>query len=251
MSDDAIETVQSTGHEAEVAPTAESSTDAATVQEPEQQVEGGDGPKKPAKIPDSVQRRINELTRQRHEGQRTIDAQQQELETYRRLLAAQQDPSQTQQPYQPPQPAQDPQALAQQIVAEQQFNQACDAIYEQGKAEFADFDEAVSNLGVLGVQPDFIRAVASFDKPAALLHALASDLDAAERILAMPPVQQGRELERLAHKAAAPKAPPVSKAPAPIAPVDGTASVETDPNKMSMDEWVKWRESQVSKRKGR
>ena len=41
---------------------------------------------------------------------------------------------------------------------------------------------------------------------------------------------------------------PVSKAPKPITPVKGTATPNTDPSKMSMDEWLVWRKEHMKKR---
>jgi hypothetical protein len=74
-----------------------------------------------------------------------------------------------------------------------------------------------------------------------VIYALGKNPEEASRILALSPVQQGRELERLALKAGQPATKAVSKAPAPITPVDGSTTVEKDPSKMSTDEWMKWR----------
>lgn len=235
MTDEVLETtVEPTGQEAELAPQVENSTEPTTVQEVEQPAE-----QKPNRIPDSVQRRINELTRQKHEAQRQNDELRHQVEQLRQG-------DQTQ----PQQTAQDPQQIAQQIVQRQNFDAACNRVYEQGKAQFSDFDSAVANLSVLGVQPEFLEAVTSMDNPHGILYALAADLDDAARIMSLPPVLQGRELERLSIKAAAPASAPVSKAPAPITPVDGSASVNTDPEKMTTEEWMAWRKQNIgSKRK--
>lgn len=241
MSEEVIgETVESTEQlPAEETQEVENSSEATAEQEAQQPEE-----QKPARIPDSVQRRFNELTRQKYEAQRALEAQQQQIDTYKRLLEAQGTE------HQPANvPAQDPTVIAQQIVKQQQFDQACNAVYEQGKAEYQDFDAAISNLSVLGIQPDFLEAVTSMDKPAAVLYALAADLDGAARIMSLPPVLQGRELERLAQKAAAPKSQPVSQAPAPIAPVDGRATVESDPSRMSTEEWMAWRNQQLASKR--
>lgn len=239
MADDVIDTaVEPTELEVEQAPQAEQSAEAAPVQEAEQQSE-----QKPNRLPESVQRRINELTRQKHEGQRQIDELSRQVAHYQQLQTQGDQP-------QAQLPAQDPTQIAQQIVHQQNFDAACNRVYEQGKAAFSDFDSAISNLSVLGVQPEFLEAVTSMENPHAVLYALAGDLDDAARIMSLSPVLQGRELERLSLKAAAPKSIPVSKAPAPITPVDGSASVEADPEKMSTSEWMAWRNQQLaSKRK--
>lgn len=240
---DAVDTAELAGQEpAEQAQQAATdSTEQAAVQTPEQSESQQEQRQQP---PAWAQKRIDQITRDKHEALRAAEAARQEAETYRRLIEAQQRGETVEAPQQPRQEA-DPYALAQQIRQQEKFNEACDRVFEQGKAEFADFEDSLKNLSYLGqIQQEFLAAVIETDKPAAVLHALASDLDAAARILALPPVQQGRELERLALKAAAPKPQSVSKAPAPVTPVDGTATVQTDPDKMSMDEWVKWRQSQ-------
>ncbi|HBO1919648.1 hypothetical protein FA101_22425 [Pseudomonas aeruginosa] len=248
MTDEVIDVaVEPTGQEVELAQEADiSSTDQAAVQEAEQQ-EQQEEPK--AKKPDAwVQKRIDQLTREKYEERRRTEALQQENETYRRLLEAQKDGEKIELPTQQ-KSDQDPYELAKQIRRHEEFNDRCNKAYEQGKTEFADFDDSIKNLQLLGQIPqDFLEAVTELEKPHAVLYALAQDLDNAARILSLPPVQQGRELERIALKAAAPKAKPVSKAPAPIAPIDGSPSVEADPTKMSMDQWVKWRESQLAQR---
>lgn len=238
MSDEVLETtVEPTGQEAELAPQVESSTESTTVQEAEQPNDP-----KPNRLPESVQRRINELTRQKHEGQRQIEELSRQVAQFQQLQQG--DPSQ------PQQLAQDPQQIAQQIVQRQNFDAACNRVYEQGKAQFGDFDSAISNLSVLGVQPEFLEAVTAMDNPHGILYTLAGDLDNAARIMSLPPVLQGRELAQIALKAAAPVSAPVSKAPAPITPVDGSASVNSDPEKMSTEEWMAWRKQNIgSKRK--
>ena len=68
-----------------------------------------------------------------------------------------------------------------------------------------------------------------------ILYQLGKNPDNAERILAMPPMQMGIELAKLT--TAAPAQKPVSKAPPPLSPVGGAATVEPDFSKMSDDEW--------------
>ncbi|WP_315809449.1 hypothetical protein [Pseudomonas sp. C9-3] len=246
MSDESS-AVEPTGQEVEQAQQAElNSTEQATVQEAEQPGEQQDDQRQ--KTPQWVQKRLGQLTARNHATQAELDAARRENETYRRLLDAQQNGDQVQLPQQQ-QDTRDPQALAQQIVQQQAFDARCNDAYAQGKAEFSDFDERIQNLTLLGqLDPGFLDAVTSMEKPHVILHALAGDLDNAARILSLSPVAQGRELERLAQKAAAPKTTPVSSAPAPITPVGGSAKVETDPSKMSTKDWMAWREKNAKTR---
>lgn len=240
---DAVETAELAGQEsaeqAHQAATDSTEQAAVTPEQPEERQEPRQQP------PAWAQKRIDQVTREKYEARREAEQARTEAETYRRLLEAQQNGEQVQLPQTQQRPAEDPMQIAQQLVRQERFNEACNKVFEQGKAEFGDFEDSLKNLTYLGQIPqEFLAAVVELEKPHAVLHALASDLDAAARILALPPVQQGRELERLALKAAAPKPQPVSKAPAPVTPVDGSANAAPDPDGMSMSDWVKWREQQ-------
>ena len=191
------------------------------------------------------QTRIDELTRARHQAQR-------EAETLRQQLAIYQQPG-----YQPEQAPQEQQRTqspvdidslatqrAQQLLAEQRFAEQCNKVYSDGKAAFPDFDQAVANLQMLGVNRDFLELATSSDAGAKLLHHLGTDLDETARLLTLPPVQMARELTRLEIKLAQPAPPPpVSKAPAPITPLGSSALNDVgDPSRMSDAEWYAQRQ---------
>lgn len=190
------------------------------------------------------QRRIDELTRQRYEAERRAEAALQllqgkgegeepkpgeklsEAEVERRALAK-----------------------AQELAAEQAFNQECNRIYEAGVKAFSDFDDAIQNFRMLGgLTPPMIEAAAATDMPEKVLYELGSNPDEAERIIKMTPTRMGVELAKLAQKLSAPK-PAVSKAPPPIKPVDGAGKGEKDPDKMSDAEWMEWRNKQIAARR--
>lgn len=224
-----------------------SSTDEATVQESQVQEEESRN-----KTPEWVQRRFNEMTRDRHEAQRKADAAIQEAATYRQLVEAMRNGEET--PNQPvvKAPVNDDERIreaAQKLNQAEQFNTRCNSVYETGKAEFPDFEQAVQNLGMLGVTQEFLAGAVGLDDAHKVLHALGSNPDEASRILSLPALQQGRELERLASKAPAKVVKPVSRAPAPISTtVDGSGGSTKDPSKMTMEEFAKWRNSQPRKR---
>lgn len=70
------------------------------------------------------------------------------------------------------------------------------------------------------------------------------------RLASLPPHKQGLEFARLEARLSEQK-PATTKAPAPP-PTVGTRSapVEKDPDNMSADEWLKWREAQLRKARG-
>lgn len=186
------------------------------------------------------QKRIGELTRDKYENKRQAETAAQENAQLREQLARVQqgDPAQ--------QTPNDVQSYVKQevqrLVAEQSFNETCNKVYATGKAEFPDFDNAVANLQMIGVNRDFLELVTTSDAGVKLLHHLGTDMDEAVRIAALPPVQMARELTRLEYKLGqAPAAKPVSKAPAPIKPISGHGVGSKSPGEMSDAEYSKWR----------
>lgn len=211
-------------------------SEATAEQEAEQQTEQQ---QEQAKKEPWFQKRIGELTREKYEAKRAADDARAEADRLRQALAQGQqgDPQQGDQ--------QDVETRARQIadqrVAEQRFNDSCNKVYEAGKAEFQDFDRAVSNLQMVGASRDFLELATTSDAGHKLLHHLGSDLDEAARILALPPIQMARELTKLEFKLSQPAAkPPVSKAPAPIKPLgSGKAAGEGLSDDLPIDEWMR------------
>lgn len=193
------------------------------------------------------QKRIGELTREKYEARRQAEQAAAEAQQVRDQLARLQQGE----PYEPQ--AQDVQTLVQQqaakLVAEQTFNDQCNKVYAAGKAEFPDFDQAVANLQMVGVNRDFLELATTSDAAAKLLNHLGNDLDEAARIAKLPPVQMARELTRLEFKLATPTAKPVSKAPAPIKPIGAAGASDVGlRDDLPMDEWLRRREQQRKQR---
>jgi len=131
----------------------------------------------------------------------------------------------------------------------QSFNHAADATYDAGVKEFPDFPQAVDTLRALGVMdPGLVQIVLDVAKGDAhkALYQLGKNPEQAERVFSLPPIQMAVELSKIAASAPGRQPPPLSKAPDPISPVSGSGRVESNPDKMSMNDWVKWREKQLS-----
>lgn len=187
------------------------------------------------------QRRIDELTRQKYEEARRADAL---AETIKALREAQ-DPQEGEKLTRA-----EAEALAEkkarQIAAEQAFTDECNRIYEAGVKAFSDFHEAVSNFQMVGgLNPAVIEAAAATGMPEKVLYELGSDPERAEKVLKMTPGRLGVEIAKIAAALEAPKKA-VSKAPAPIKPVEGSGTAEKDPDQMSDREWMEWRNKQVA-----
>lgn len=188
------------------------------------------------------QKRIGELTREKYEAKRAAENAAQEAQKLREYVAQVQQGNQ-------PDGALDVESYvtskAAEMVAERSFNEACNKVYETGKGEFKDFDQAVSNLQMVGMNRDFLEIVSSSDAGHKVLHHLGTDLDEAARISALPPLQMARELTRLEYKLNQPQSKPVSKAPAPIKPIGAGGSPSSGlSDDLPIEEWMARRNKQ-------
>lgn len=212
------------------------SSEATTGQESEQVTETQEQ-ESPKKTP-WFEKRIGEITREKYEERRQKEELRAEVERLRQAVAQGSDQYQAD-------PQADVQTLArkeaEKLVAEQRFNDSCNKVYAVGKSEFQDFDQAVANLQMVGVNRQFLEMATESDAGAKLLHHLGTDLDEAARIMALPPIQMARELTKLEFKLNQPKAAkPVSNAPPPIKPI-GTGKATSDglSDDLPIDEWMR------------
>ena len=125
------------------------------------------------------------------------------------------------------------------------INQGADAMFEAGAKAFpktwgkrvADAADVFSDE--IRAKPEFLEAVTELDNAAAVYHELAGDPDKMEEVLNLPPHKMGMELARLSAKLSTPAPKAISRAPAPIRPLDRPAQEPKnldDPN-LSMDEF--------------
>jgi hypothetical protein len=194
-------------------------------------------PEKPKHKP-WFQARIDELTREKHDERRAREALEERLRKLEQLEPV--DPSQ------PPIGEDVVERKAAEIVAKREFDQRCNDVYSSGAKDFPDFDEKLGNFRHLGgLPPQFLDAVTQLPDAHKVLHTLGSDLDQAAHIMNLPPVQMGLALAKLSSPTAA---RPISNAPPPIKPIDGSPRGEKSPEDMSIDEWMEWREKQLAQR---
>lgn len=120
----------------------------------------------------------------------------------------------------------------------------------------AEFAESVEDYFDVVYSPStpisqaMAEVIAESDHGAQLAYHLGKNPDVARSIYNLPPIMAARELGRLEAKLSAPKPPPVSKAPPPPPKIDASEpEAERDPDKMSMDEWLKWRNKQLRRGK--
>jgi hypothetical protein len=140
---------------------------------------------------DNVQRRIDEITRKRHEevGRATARAEAAERE----LAALRTPKTEEQQPttFRPEDIDRIASERAERLVSKREFDSKCAALVDSGSKEYGDdFDKAVKNLGSLqaivdekGEFTDFAKLVVDTDEPHKMLKHLGDNPDEAARIL--------------------------------------------------------------------
>lgn len=220
-------------------------------------------PQQQSNLPKGVLRRFGQLTKAREDAVAEAERLRQEVEQLRR--AGQQQNNQQQNNTNTQQ--QDPRAIAEQIVAQREFDRNSNETYRKGKDEFADFDARLAELGSTGLlDRKALALIVDGDAPHKVLYHLATNFDDAMEILSLPERSMIRALARLEHKlsserqAAAgddnnqqtPPAPtPVTRAPRPVKPVGSRSSTPSGPNdKDAVSDWMAKRNKQlIDKRK--
>lgn len=131
---------------------------------------------------------------------------------------------------------------------ERDFNSSRVKAIMKGSEKFDDFKERVFTDDY-DLTDAMIASVSETKAPADVVYYLAQHPDEASRIAALPTTLQAHEIHVLASKVAAP--PATTKAPAPITPQTGTASVEKRLEDADYDDFVKIRRKQIAAKHGR
>jgi hypothetical protein len=214
-----------------------------------------------------IQERINELTRQRHDKERDLEAAQQETAYWKSQAIQKPQEATAQAPTGRPtsenfdsyedylealsdfkvdqrlsaQSAErEQQEFRQQFTAKQKvFNERAE------KLDVDDFVEVVYDPDAL-YSEDMVRIAMDSEQGPELLYYLGKNPAELSRISAMTPGQAGRELGRLEASLSLPPAKTKSSAPNPINPISGGGEPpQMDQEKMSPDQWRDWRNEKL------
>lgn len=213
-------------------------------------------------------RRIDELTRDKHEARRHAERLEKMLE---QLSTQQRSPEPVQAPaIQPPDPNDfaggqyDPRYIQAQleytrVSAIEEAKRAVAAEYEQrsqyekqaqaqakletaeaaARAKFSDYDEVIEGITSdprLAQNPTIRQALLGLDNGPELAYVLGKNLDVAYEIANMNPIQAGMRLAEIVNRA--PRK--VSNAPSPVKPISGTGatSLKKSYSEMSTAEYI-------------
>lgn len=233
--------------------------------------EGEEKPKRRSR----AEERINALTREKYEAQKRAEAYERQLaEMQMYIQQAQNQPKGDEMPklsdynydeaaysqavqawnqsqiqrYQEHQARQAQQY--QQYQQAQQERQAIESVLRAGQEKYPDFIQKVNdpNLPPLReINPAAFEAVKSSDAAIDVAYYLASNPQEVYQFASLSPVQAIRKVAQieaqLNNKPASVKMPPK-----PPSRLSGHSEAVKDPEKMSMDEWLKWRNGQLSSR---
>lgn len=241
--------------------------DPAQTENQEESVTSASGEDTTASPKKGVQKRIDELTKQKHDEAR-------EKEYWRGVaLQAQQQPVQQPAPQAEPEvsePRQDDyedydeyidakvvykagelfkqqQAEAEQARSLERQQQSQQTFLEKSQsfaAEHEDFQQVISNPS-LPITGDMFEVIQASDIGPQIAYELGNNPGEAARIANLSPLLQARELTLMEARLTAKPAPKQSSAPDPIKPLGGNQPPVTDPDKMPIEEWVKWRNKQA------
>lgn len=253
----------------------ETPADAAEVKETDEPDKPDDKPKdqeKRNKV--SAKDRINELTKEKYEQKRRAD----ELES--RLLELERRT----QPTEPVRPkAEDFDTTAEYDAAVDQYyakkseydhskRVAQETQFERQKREqqerlktattflqkvkeqeklFDDFHGKVNDPVFVTIANQYTPEIVTIiqESEPALTYHLATHLNDAERIAALPPVQAARELAKLESRLENPKPKTVSDAPDPIQGAKSKSTIEKNPSDMNQKEFEEWRKKIIAQRR--
>lgn len=164
-------------------------------------------------------RRIDQLTFEKHEAIRRAEAAEAQARQYQDAGTAA--------PI-----SQSNEVVLQQaakMLQQQQFNQRCNDVYQTGLKDerTAGFKQAVDNFGLLGglaAHPDLLDLAVNMDAGHLVIHHLGTNLDEAQEILSLPPAKKALKLAELQIKLNQPRKS-ISTAAAPVKPIGQPAPV--------------------------
>lgn len=221
--------------------------------------------------PKGVQKRIDELTREKYEAKRLLDQERAERQRLQEFLAAQQKPQEQTAPpsleecgwddekhrvevakwaakeqYKALQAEENKNRQQyQQQEQRQAFKQAVDGVNEKGAKEFADYSTVVLNNPAIVVTETMAAILAQTDNGHKIAYYLGNNPGESHRIASLPDVLQGVEIGRLETRLNSVQKK-ITQAPPPVTPVETRGAATKDPENMTTEEWIKWRNRNTS-----
>ena len=118
----------------------------------------------------------------------------------------------------------------------------------EARQVYDDFDDVTDNPDI-AISGAMAQAIMRSNNGADIAYYLGKNPAEAERLLELDPYSVAIEIGKISAKIVRPTPKTTSSAPAPIEPVGARATPVTDPDKMSTDDWLKWRNNQIKSRR--
>lgn len=112
---------------------------------------------------------------------------------------------------------------------------------DKARETYADFDDALENIGGMQAHPMVANAILMADRGHDILYWLGMNPDEAARIAKLDPLVQVKELGRIEANLPTAPARKVTQTKPPPTVLKGGGTARKDPASMSMDEYVAWR----------
>lgn len=201
----------------------------------------------------SLNRRVDRITAARYQAEARAEQAAQESQQLRQRLA-QYEQGETPQPRQA-----DPLALANEIATIREVTAKSNNVVKVGRERFEAFDKAltvvIEEAGALvspipgtqiGRPTPLGEAILDADDPAAVLHYLGNNPDAAADLHGLTATQVARRIARIEIEIGKTSEPKQSTAPKPIAPVKSVARDDGGlSDGLTTEEWIKRRNKQA------
>jgi hypothetical protein len=196
----------------------------------------------------SLNRRVDRITAARYQAEASAQQARQEAEQLRQRLA------QYEAGDQPEARQADPVALANEIANIRENTAKSNAVHKDGVKRFEGFDKALNVVieeagplvvpiaqgASIGKPTPLGEAILDADDPAAVLHYLGNNPDAAADLHGLTATQVARRIARIEIEIGKSKEPKQSNAPKPITPVKSASKDDGGlSDNLSTDEWVK------------
>ena len=119
---------------------------------------------------------------------------------------------------------------------------------DEARRVYDDFDDITDNPDII-ISDSMAQAILRSNNGADIAYYLGKNPAEADRLLNLDPYSVAIEIGKISAKIVRPSPKTTSSAPAPIEPVGARATPTADPDKMSTDEWLKWRNTQIKSRR--
>lgn len=119
---------------------------------------------------------------------------------------------------------------------------------EQARQAYDDFDDVVQDPD-LPISKAMAEAIMRSNNGADVAYYLGKNPAEAARLANLDPFSAAVEIGRIAATVVRPQPRKTSNAPPPIQPVGARATPVTDPDKMSTEDWLKWRNDQLKNKR--